>query len=248
MTSAAKKYGVAPTTLNRLLVWAWAAAGPTDPTQETSSITTARQKHREFAHRTKFFTQPLADAFLETTWSPTTKTTAAAAAANTATPQAGPPPYKGPPKGLAQMMGQHESPQAADANAHVAPLQIADKIHGEAAAAAEGESNENSPGPPRRRRERLEGLEQTAVQHESPQATDTNTHAAPPRRTDGTPDDAAATAGGEDDGSSPGSRRRLNDTPDNGISLRHYRKYGTMMGETSVTIADINDTAQYLSA
>ena len=30
--TAAKKYGVAPTTLNRLLVWAWAAAGPTDPT------------------------------------------------------------------------------------------------------------------------------------------------------------------------------------------------------------------------
>ena len=32
--TAAKKYGVAPTTLNRLLVWAWAAAGPTEPTQE----------------------------------------------------------------------------------------------------------------------------------------------------------------------------------------------------------------------
>ena len=52
--TAAKKYGVAPTTLNRLLVWAWAAAGPTDQTQETPSITTARQKHRELAHRTIF--------------------------------------------------------------------------------------------------------------------------------------------------------------------------------------------------
>jgi hypothetical protein len=65
--TAAKKYGVAPTTLNRLLVWAWAAAGPTDQAQETTSITTARQKHRELAHRTKSFTQPLSDAFLETT-------------------------------------------------------------------------------------------------------------------------------------------------------------------------------------
>ena len=42
--TAAKKYGVAPTTLNRLLGWAWAAAGPTDQTQETPSITTARAK------------------------------------------------------------------------------------------------------------------------------------------------------------------------------------------------------------
>ena len=244
--TAAKKYGVAPTTLNRLLVWAWAAAGPTDQTQETPSITTARQKHRELAHRTKFFTQPLADAFLEATWSPTTKTTAAAAAANTATPQAGPPPYKGPPKGLAQMMGQHESPQAADANPHVAPPQQADKVHGEATAAAEGERRRKRISPPTAPPRAAGRPRADGGTTRIPQAADPNSHAAPPRRTDGTPDDAAATAGGEGDGSSPSSRRRLNDTPDNGISLRHCRKYGTMMGETSVTIADINDTAQYM--
>ena len=245
--TAAKKYGVAPTILNRLLVWAWAAAGPIDQTQETPSIATSRQKHRELAHRTKFFTQPLSGAFLEATWSPTTKTTAAAAAANTAAPQAGPPPYKGPPKGLAQMMGQHESPQAADANPHVAPPQQADKVHGEATAAAESEGDENASAPPRRHQERPDDPDQTTAQHEIPQAADPNSHAAPPRRTDGTPNDDAAMAGGEGDGSSPGSRRRLNGTPDNGISLRHCRKYGTMMGETSVTIADINDTAQYMT-
>ena len=48
--TAAKKYGVAPTTLNQLLVWARAAAGPTDPPQETQSIATARKTHRELAH------------------------------------------------------------------------------------------------------------------------------------------------------------------------------------------------------
>ena len=46
-------------------------------------------------------------------------------------------------------------------------------------------------------------------------------------------------------------RRRPGTGAGRGLRSAHgqvRRKYGTMMGETSVTIADINDTAQYLSA
>ena len=245
--TAAKKYGVAPTTLNRLLVWAWAAAGPTDQTQETTSITTARQKHRELAHRTKSFTQPLSDAFLETTWNPTPQTKAAATAAGTAATPAGTPPYGGPPKGLAQMMKQHESPQAADADQQGAPPKRTADANGDDATATEaGGGSEHAPGPPRHHQERPEGPEQPAPKAALPDGGDPNSHTALPKRADEHNNDGTAAAGGADDGRSPSSRRRLNETPDNSISLRHCTKYGTMMGETSVTVDDINDTAQYM--
>ena len=245
--TAAKKYGVAPTTLNRLLVWAWAAAGPTDQAQETTSIATARQKHRELAHRTKSFTQPLSDAFLETTWNPTPQAKTAAAAAGTAAAPAGTPPYGGPPKGLAQMMKQHESPQAADADQRGAPPKRTADANGEAtiAPAADG-GGAHAPGPTRHHQERPEGPEQPTPKATLTEGGDPNSHTALPQRADGHNNDGTAATGGEDDGSSPSSRRRLNETPDNGISLRHCMKYGTMMGETSVTVDDINDTAQYM--
>ena len=189
--TAAKKYGVAPTTLNRLLVWAWAAAGPTDQAQETTSITTARQKHRELAHRTKSFTQPLSDAFLETTWNPTPQTKAAAAAAGTAAAPAGTPPYGGPPKGLAQMMKQHESPQAADADQRGAPpKRTADANGDDTTAAAAGGGGEHAPGPHdttksdrkvpsnRRQKQRYQKEEiQTHTRHYRKEQTDTTTTA-----------------------------------------------------------------------
>ena len=159
--TAAKKYGVAPTTLNRLLVWAWAAAGPTDQTQETTSVTTARQKHRELAHRTKSFTQPLSDAFLETTWNPTPQTKAAATAAGTAATPAGTPPYGGPPKGLAQMMKQHESPQAADANQQGAPPKHRRK-RDQAARAAAATYDEQLPAPAAPPTARIQQVDGTA--------------------------------------------------------------------------------------
>ena len=82
------------------------------------------------------------------------------------------------------------------------------------------------------------------AQHESPPNQDANAHAASTQRTDEGHGEATATAGDENDGESPSSRRRLSDTPDNSLSLRHCKIYGTMMGTTSVTINDINDTAQ----
>ena len=245
--TAAKKYGVAPTTLNRLLVWAWAAAGPTDQAKETTSIATARQKHRELAHRTKSFTQPLSDAFLETTWNPTPQAKTAAAAAGTAAAPAGTPPYGGPPKGLAQMMKQHESPQAADADQRGAPPKRTADANGEAATASAADGGgAHAPGPTRHHQERPEGPEQPTPKATLTEGGDPNSHTALPQRADGHNNDGTAATGGADDGSSPSSRRRLNETPDNGISLRHCMKYGTMMGETSVTVDDINDTAQYM--
>ena len=62
--TAAKKYGVAPTALSQILVWAWGAAGPIEPTTEPQSVITARKTHRDLAYRTRAFTQPLANAFL----------------------------------------------------------------------------------------------------------------------------------------------------------------------------------------
>ena len=143
------------------------------------------------------------------------------------------------------MMGQHESPQAADANQQGAPPKRAVNANGgEATAAVAGEGDEHASAPPRRHQERPEDPEQQTTQAALPQAADPNSHTALPRRADGTTNDGAAATGGEGDGNSPSSRRRLNETPENGISLRHCRKYGTMMGKTSVAIADINDTAQ----
>ena len=92
-TPQPKKYGVAPTTLNRLLVWAWAVTGPTEPTQETQSVTTARKTHRELAYITKASTQPLANGFLSAAWSLTPQPAAAAAVSQTETQQPQPPPY-----------------------------------------------------------------------------------------------------------------------------------------------------------
>ena len=245
--TAAKKYGVAPTTLNRLLVWAWAAAGPTDQAHETTSVTTARQKHRELAHRTKSFTQPLSDAFLETTWNPTPPTKAAATVAVTAATPAGATPYGGPPKGLAQMMKQHESPQGADADQREEPPKRKTDANGDdiTTAAADG-GGEHAPDPPRRHQEQPEGPGQPTPKAALTEDGDPNSHTALPKRTDGRNNDGTATTGGADDGRSSSSRRRLNETPDNNISLRHCMKYGTMIGETSVTVEDINDTAQYM--
>ena len=44
----------------------------------------------------------------------------------------------------------------------------------------------------------------------------------------------------------PNTRRRLNETPDSNLSLRHCKMYDTMVGSMSVTIDDTNDTAQIM--
>ena len=56
-------------------------------------------------------------------------------------------------------------------------------------------------------------------------------------------DETAAATAGEIDGESLSTRRRLNETPDSNLSLRHCKMHGTMMGSASVPIDEINDTA-----
>ena len=51
--AAAIEFKVSTTTLNRLLVWAWAMAGTTQPDNETQANTTARTQYRQPAHRVK---------------------------------------------------------------------------------------------------------------------------------------------------------------------------------------------------
>ena len=164
--TAAAKYGVAPTTLNRLLVWAWAATGPIDTSAEQHSQSTARKPFRELAHRMRAFTQPLGDSFLHPTPAAQTQATPSAAAAPRAR---GTPEYSGPPKGIEHMMARHESPALHNA-ATLTPEEVLE----------------------------------TAGQ---PQADATAT---------GPPND-------DDDGDSAHSstRRRINETPDDSLSLRH---------------------------
>ena len=101
---AAIEFKVSTTTLNRLLVWAWAMAGTTKPDEETQANTTARVQFRLLAHRVKAFTDRYADILTQT-------------AENAATPSSKPPPaaagtpaYAGPPAALQKMMDQHKSP------------------------------------------------------------------------------------------------------------------------------------------
>ena len=51
--AAAIEFKVSTTTLNRLLVWAWAMAGTTQPDNETQANTTARTQYRQLARRVK---------------------------------------------------------------------------------------------------------------------------------------------------------------------------------------------------
>ena len=92
--AAAIEFGVSTTTLNRLLVWAWAMAGTTQPDDETQANTTARIQFRLLAHRVKDFATRYADILTQV-------------AENAATPSATPrpavpdtPAYGGPPKAL----------------------------------------------------------------------------------------------------------------------------------------------------
>ena len=149
-------------------------------------MTTARKTHRELAHRTNAFTQPLANDFLSAARSQAPSPTATAAASQSETQQSQPPAYRGPPKGIQRMMAQHEPPTNQCTDVYVAPTQ----------------------------------------------------------RTDEGDDGDTATAADEDGGEPLSTRRRLSSTPDSNLSLRHCNMYGTMMGTTSVTIDDINDTAQ----
>ena len=105
---AAIEHRVSTTTLNRLLVWAWAMAGTTNLEDETQANTVARGQFRLLAHRVKEFTARYADILTQT-------------AENAATPNTMPPPtatgtpaYGGPTKALQNMMEQHRSsPQPA---------------------------------------------------------------------------------------------------------------------------------------
>ena len=101
---AAIEFKVSTTTLNRLLVWAWAMAGTTKPDEETQANTTARVQFRLLAHRVKAFTDKYADILTQS-------------AEHAATPGGKPPPaaagtpaYAGPPAALEKMMDQHKSP------------------------------------------------------------------------------------------------------------------------------------------
>ena len=101
---AAIEFKVSTTTLNRLLVWAWAMAGTTKPDEETQANTTARVQFILLAHRVKAFTDRYADILTQT-------------AENAATPNNMPPPaaigtpaYAGPPVALQNMMERHRSP------------------------------------------------------------------------------------------------------------------------------------------
>ena len=102
--AAAVEFKVSTTTLNRLLVWAWAMAGTTQPDEETQANTTARIQFRLLAHRAKDYTTRYADILTQ-------------AAENAATPSATPrptepetPAYGGPPKAPQSLLERHQSP------------------------------------------------------------------------------------------------------------------------------------------
>ena len=102
--AAAAEFRVSTTTLNRLLVWAWAMAGTTQPEEETQANTTARIQFRLLAHRAKDFTTRYVDILPQ-------------AAENAATPSATPrptepetPAYGSPPKALQALLERHQSP------------------------------------------------------------------------------------------------------------------------------------------
>ena len=63
---AAIEFKVSTTTLNRLLVWAWAMAWMTKPDEETQANTTARVQFRLLAHTVKTFTDRYADILTQT--------------------------------------------------------------------------------------------------------------------------------------------------------------------------------------
>ena len=64
--AAAIEFKMSTITLNRLLVWAWAMAGATQPEEETQANTTARIQFRLLTRRAKDFTTRYADILTQT--------------------------------------------------------------------------------------------------------------------------------------------------------------------------------------
>ena len=129
--AAAIEFKVPTTTLNRILVWAWAMAGAIQPDSESQANITARTHFRQLAHRARDFTTRYADILTQAVESDATPS---------ATPQpreSTTPAYGGPPKTVEALLERHKSPPQVET---VTQTQAQD---GQATAAAGGR---NKPG------------------------------------------------------------------------------------------------------
>ena len=234
---AAIEFKVSTTTLNRLLVWAWAMAGTTKPDEETQANTTARVQFRLLAHRVKAFTDRYADILTQT-------------AENAATPNSMPPPaaagtpaYVGPPAALQKMMEQHRSPpqpaaltQSQEQNSQ-GTTTATDTLGSSWAYFSERPSDGGGTDT---------GAGATDAQ---PSPTTGHTNASNDSANQGGGNGRLspnATRAAHDDAEREAEtkQRRIAATPEGHLSLRMCPRYGAMMGATSVSRDEIAKTTR----
>ena len=234
---AAIEYKVSTTTLNRLLVWAWAMAGTTKPDEETQANTTARVQFRLLAHRVKAFTDRYADILTQTV-------------ENAATPSSKPPPaaagtpaYAGPPAALQKMMDQHKSPPQ--------PATLTQSQERSSQGTTEATSTPGS------------SWEHVSERPTDGGGADKEAEAtvAPPSQTTGHTNasndsankdggngrlspNATGAAHGDAEREAEAKQRRIAATPEGHLSLRMCPRYGAMMGATSVSRDEIAKTTR----
>ena len=234
---AAIEYKVPTTTLNRLLVWAWAMAGTTTPDEETQANTTARVQFRLLVHRVKAFTDRYADVLTQT---------AENAATPNATPlptAAGTPAYEGPPGALQNLMEQHRSPpqpaaatQSQEHNSRSTTTAGgtlgASWMHLSVTPEEDGSANTGS---------------RAIADQPSPTTGQTNArnNDASIEGDGGRLSTSATNAAHDDDEQEAATKQRcIAATPDGHLNLRMCPRYGAMMGATSVSIDEIETTTR----
>ena len=234
---AAVEHRVSTTTLNRLLVWAWAMAWTTQPEEETQANTAARVPFRLLAHRVKDFTVRYADILTQT-------------AENAATPNATPtstvpgtPAYGGPPKALQTMMELHRSPP------QPAALTQPQEQNDQGTTAVRGQ---REPGWSffNERPSEGDGVSTAAgaTGTQPSQTTEqTNARNSSTGREGGSGRQSPSAANMENDDAereAEAKQRRIAATPEGHLSLRMCPRYGAMMDATSVPRDEIANTIQ----